>query len=208
MNNFCLRLYLFLKNVFHAVGTCFKNIACIARRKKVLDESDPTSIIILQHPNENQQTHNIQGNNCQNYGNSSELQDWNSWNVNDFGDNDNAEKNQPEASIHKEMEDMNYFADMEPTVKMKRVLIKQRENPSSQSNRLQMNEDLDFVTSSELDEWVEDTNGWAEEDGFNIDEAKVLKEAREQRRLERQRRANEHRMNKPRIHDKLASKVS
>ena len=52
--------------------------------------------------------------------------------------------------------------------------MRKKSSSVSTSNRLAMNQDLEFEVSGELDEW-RDEEGWSGEDGdqFDIDEAEV-----------------------------------
>ena len=52
--------------------------------------------------------------------------------------------------------------------------MRKKSGPSTPTNRLAMDQDLEFKVSEDLDEWVED-GGWddGDEDDFDIDETQV-----------------------------------
>nr|CAB3265934.1 protein transport protein Sec24A [Phallusia mammillata] len=214
----CIR-YLFL-----TFSGLLRRAACFVKKQKLDDESDPTSVVIVpnsQFPQPTNQTYdngytsNFPGSypspeNPPQQATDLQMTDWNSWGT------ENAETDQqnPSEEIPAQNEaDVDFFRDMEPTVKVNKVLVKKKRRNSSNSNRLAVNQDLEFTTTGQLDDWADENEqgGWDEEDTFDVDEAQVVREAREQRRLERQMRAKQQRQEKNLSRhnvQKLAQKVA
>lgn len=150
-----------------------------------------------------------------------QIETWEEWGYDDSTlQVDHTKQPAPEdESIGATPEDnFNFFEDMEPEVKVKKIFVKKKSRTNSdKSNRLSVNEDLDFQTSSELDAWQDqdDVDGWDNDvDVDDIDTAKIEKEAREMRKQERMQKSEEQRRLKlakksqQQHENKLATKVS
>ncbi|XP_076825338.1 uncharacterized protein LOC143470926 [Clavelina lepadiformis] len=226
------RILLLIKHIFLACARCFRKIICIGRRRKTCDDSDPTSVVIVSGSgvySAQQQPQPLisETNSNTSYihpslGNSFQTQEWSSWDNQEF-EQSNVPFSEPSqipqpspsldtnTNLEADEPEVDFFKDMEPTVKVKKVFLKKKTAATTASNRLAMDHDLEFKTSGELDVW-EDDEGWNADDSddLEIDETQVLREAQEQRRLERQTRSKQQRQSKnaARQQEKLALKVS
>ncbi|XP_039254236.2 uncharacterized protein LOC120331226 [Styela clava] len=127
-----------------------------------------------------------------------QMQSWDQWDYEDSSSQQAEAQNiQNQQQDPEEEEEINFFADMEPSVKVKKIVLKKKQKIQERSNRLAINEDLDFKTTSELDAWQDEVEesgeGWADDDVEmdDIDTDKIAKEARELRKQERIRKSEE-----------------
>lgn len=127
-------------------------------------------------------------------------QSWGEWDNGSSSTKDTQSVELPMDQNNKESpseEEQDFFADMEPTVKVKKIYVKKKQNnvTSDCSGRFSINQDLDFKTKVDLDDWVDEEDnegGWEDDDiGIEVDPLKVAKEARQMRKKERIMRSEE-----------------